>query len=214
MMYTTKEVQQKLNVSRDTWKRRYEEILEYLRLYWDYDIMPKGRSNVFVVNEEYAPLEALPRKTKSLEMKEFYKEETDKIVQVNPWNSGANIARQIISKDNKYDHKEGTATNYVRPILKEEYTVSEDRKWMRLEYSTFRYVELSEEEAEYLKELFTKHLGKASIADIIASEEAGYISKEIAYGKIKGSYNDAMEEFMERYGFRPIKIGKYEKSAF
>ena len=214
MKYSNKDVQEKLGVSPVTWKRRYDEILEYLRLYWDYELIQEGRSNVFVVNEEFAPLEKLPRKTKSVEMKEFYREQTDRIVQVNPWNSGANIARQIISKDNKYDHKEGTATNYVRPILKEEDTVSEDRKWMRLEYSTFRYVELSEEEVEYLKELFTKHLGKASIADIIASEEAGYISKEAAYGKIKGSYNDAMEEFMERYGFRPIKIGKYEKSAF
>ena len=209
-MYSTREVQQMLGVSRETWKRRYNEILEYLGLYWDYDIVPKGRSNSFEVKEEYAPLEPLPRKTKSIEMKQFYKEETDKIVKYNPWNSGANIARQIIAKENKYEHKEGTATNYVRPVLKEGYVVSEDRKWMRLDYGRFKYEELSEEQVEYLKGLFTKYLGKVDIADILASEEAGYISKEMAYSQIKGNYNMAMEEFVDRYGFRPIKIGKYE----
>jgi hypothetical protein len=61
----------------------------------------------------------LPRKTALKEIKAFYSEKTDDLININPWNTGANIARQIIAKDNRYDHKEGTAANYVRPILKE-----------------------------------------------------------------------------------------------
>ena len=53
-MFSTAEVQKMLKISRDTWKKRYDDILEYLSLYWDYEIITKGRSNYFHVKEEYA----------------------------------------------------------------------------------------------------------------------------------------------------------------
>lgn len=213
-MFSTAEVQKMLKISRDTWKKRYDDILEYLSLYWDYEIITKGRSNYFNVKEEYGELEPLPRKTKTKEIKEFYKEETDKIVKYNPWNSGSNIARQIIATENKYDHVEGTAANYVRPVLKEGYMV-EEKKWMKLNYTTFQYEELSQEEETYLQELFVKHLGKKDntkeIAKVIGDLKAGLISKEEGIEKIADrGYNQAMEEFKNNYGFRPTRVGKYE----
>lgn len=57
-------------------------------------------------------------------------------------------------------------------------------------------------------------MGEDSIADIIAEQEAGYKTKEEAYNNIKGFYDDAMEAFKNRYGFRPYKVGEYTKKAF
>lgn len=213
--YSTKEVQDKLQISKDTWKRRREEILEYLKGFWVYEIVTEGRCNCFVVYNETEDLKPLPRKTALKEIKAFYSEKTDDLINNNPWNTGANIARQIIAKDNRYDHKEGTAANYVRPILKEEYTITEHKEWHKPNYITFVYEPLEEEEKEYLNELFKKYmhrLSSESIIEAIAAEDAGYCTKEEAYDQIKGTYNQVMNEFKEKYGYRPIKIGKYEKN--
>ena len=69
MKYTTQELCQLLKISRDTLKRRREEILDYVSLFWDYEIITEGRTNYFVVKEEYSTLAPLPRKTKTKEMK-------------------------------------------------------------------------------------------------------------------------------------------------
>ena len=164
--------------------------------------------------EQYAEYEPLPRKGKAKEINDFYEKETDRIVERNPWNTGSNIAREIVSTKNKYDHAEGTAANYVRPILKNNYNVSLEKEWRKPNYEMFMYEALSEEELNYLKEMFNKYMGKkdADLANIIAAQEAGYCTKEEAFDTVKGWYNGAMDAFVEKYGYRPIKVGKYEKN--
>ena len=88
----------------------------------------------------------MPRKGKGKEIKEYYTDETDKIVERNPWNTGSNIAREIVSKKNKYNHAEGTAANYVRPILKNNYNISLEKEWRKPNYETFVYEVLTDEE--------------------------------------------------------------------
>lgn len=212
--YNTKEVQNLLGISKDTWKRRYEEIQEYLKLYWDYQTQEEGRCNYYIIIEEYGELQPLPRKKKSQEIKEFYAEETEHIIQYKPRNTGANIAREIVDKNNKYSHAEGTAANYIRPILKEDYKLSDKKDWCYINYENHTYEPLADEQLKFLKELFQQYMGEDSIADIIAEQEAGYKTKEEAYNNIKGFYDDAMEAFKNRYGFRPYKVGEYTRKAF
>ena len=212
MKYTTQELCQLLKISRDTLKRRREEILDYVALFWDYEIITEGRTNYFVVKEEYSTLAPLPRKTKTKEMKEFYSEKTHKIIKKKPWNSGSNIAREICATDNVFDHSEKTARDYVRPVLKNDFEIADDKQWMRINYVSFSYEPLSDEEISYLKEMFKKYIGRdaETIADIISEQRSGYLSKEEAYDKINNTYDAAMDKFMEKYGFRPIKVAKYE----
>lgn len=212
--YNTKEVQSLLGISKDTWKRRYEEIQEYLKLYWDYQTKEEGRCNYYIIIKEYGELQPLPRKKKSQEMKQFYAKETEHIIQYKPRNTGVNIAREIVDKNNKYSHAEGTAANYIRPILKEEYMVSDKKEWCCVNYDKYTYEPLTEKQLVYLKQLFQQYMGEESIANIVAEQEAGYRTKEEAFNSIKGLYNDAMEAFKEQYGFRPYKVGEYAKRAF
>lgn len=210
---TTTELIKLLQISGSTFKRRYTEIVEdYLPYFWNFKVSYKGRSVLYNVEEEYGELQPLPRKTKNI--KDFYVQKTDKIIESNPWNTGSNIARWVVATDNKFNHKEGTAANYIRPILKEEYNLSDERRWSEIDYEKYTYEPITQEQEKYLKELFEKYLGGEQIGNIIAERDAGYISKEQAYDKMEGNYNDAMKAFKEKYGFRPIKIGKYEKKAF
>jgi hypothetical protein len=60
--------------------------------------------------------------------------------------------------------------------------------------------------------MFKKYIGRDAevIADIISEQRSGYLSKEEAYDKINNTYDTAMDKFKEKYGFRPIKVAKYE----
>ena len=47
--YTTKEVQNLLGISKETWKRRKEEILLYLSFFWKYSVREEGRSVCYII---------------------------------------------------------------------------------------------------------------------------------------------------------------------
>ena len=213
-IYTTKEFQQALKITKHTWENRKIELLEHIKLYIDYEIVKLPHNAIgYKILEQYEEYEPLPRKSRVEEIKKFYTKETDNILQHNPWNTGANIAREITATNNKYNHAEGTAANYVRPILKSEYIVVEAKEWRKPNYSTFVYEEMNVEELEYLDYVFEKYLSQKNIIDTLAEEDAGYISKDVAYSCIKGMYNKAMDDFKQRYGYRPYKVGKYEKNV-
>lgn len=213
--YKIKEIQKLLNISVDTWKRRREEIIsEYLPQFWSFEIKQQGRMMIFQVLEEYAPLEPLPRKGKKPEVIQFYTQKTEAIVEVKPHNTGSNISREIFATDNKYNHAERTIANYVRPILKENYTVAE-KIWAETDYANYEYCPLNQEQLEYLKDKFRLYLGQNSmmIADALADHESGFILASEAIERMSKPYNNAMDDFIARYGFRPIKVGKYERNA-
>ena len=94
-----------LGISSDTWRRRLDEILEFLKQFWDYEIIPYKRSSLFIVKRVYGEVPKLPRKTRIKEIKEFYRQETENVIKINPWNTGTNVARTILSYSNPYEHK-------------------------------------------------------------------------------------------------------------
>ena len=214
MLYRKTELLNLLQISDDTWRRRKEDILEYLKTFWNYTIIPSGRSFNIEIKEEYAPLEPLPRKTKVKEIQEFYQKETENVIKTNPWNTGTNVARTILKYSNPYEHKVDTGSRYVRPILKEDYHLSTERKWCYLDIDRNLYIPISEEQEDCLKQIFKLYLSDDKTAEIMAAQDAGYITKDEVFNVLMGGYNDAMNKFIEIYGFRPIKIGEYMKNAF
>lgn len=212
--YTLQELKEKLKISKRQWEERKEEVLEYMKLFFDYDIVIKdGKGYKFIIKEQYCDYEPLPRKTKSKEISKFYEEEARHIIKYKPRNTSVNIAREINDMNNKYNHKLGTITNYVRPFVKENYTIDE-KEWCYVDYATNEYVQINKEQRDFLKELFQKYLTEEGVVEALAMEDAGYIDEKVAYKMIKSRYNAVMTLFKKEYGFRPFKVGKLREKAF
>lgn len=211
--YTLAEIKKALSITKWQWEERKSDLLAYLHLFFDYEITMKGRGYCFIIKEQYQDYEPLPRKTKAAEISAFYGAETDKIIEHKPRNTSSNLAREITETNNKYEHAVGTATNYICPYVKQNYTVGE-REWCKINYNTHSYDKISDDQLVFLKEQFKKYLNSEKIADIIADQEAGYISQEQAYNNLKAHYNDAMDAFKNKYGFRPYKAGELIKKAW
>lgn len=211
--YSLTEIKQILHISKRQWDERKEEVLEWLKVFFNYEINLKGHSYQFIIKEQYCEYEPLPRKSKVPEMKAFYENEADHILKYKPRNTGANIAREINARNNVYEHAEGTIANYIRPYLKANYTINE-KEWCYIDYITFTYNVIPEEQLKYLKTQFEKYLSSSTTADIIADVEAGYITKDEGYNNLKCHYNDAINAFRDKYGFRPYKAGELHKCAF
>lgn len=212
--YNLTELKEILHISKRAWTERKEELLEYFKLFFDYEIsISKGGSYQFTIKEQYAEYEPLPRKTKVPEIKAFYEQEVDHILQYKPRNTGSNLAREIICKNNKQNHKAGTAANYIRPYLKQNYDVH-DKEWCQINYETSSYDIITDKQLAFLKLQFEKYLNSTEVADILADEEAGYFTKEEVYGSLKARYDSAIKDFQAEFGFRPYKAGELRKKAW
>lgn len=211
--YTLTELKDILHISKRAWEERKSEVLEWMKLFFDYEITLKGRSYQFHIKQQLLEYEPFPKKKDIAEIKAFYERETDHILQYKPRNTGANLAREINAKNNQYNHKAGTIANYIRPYLKAKYEVG-DKEWCKINYVDYCYEPISEEERKYLSDLFNSYLSSATAADIIGDVEAGYINQEEGYARLKQRYNDAMTAFKEEYGFRPYKAGYLKRKAW
>ena len=212
--YTTKELLEVLHITKDSWKKRRDEYLVWFFNFFNYEVTTDGRTIFYEIKEIYGEYEPMPRKKKSEEIKQYYSKETENIVKKEPWNTGSNIARDIIENNkNKYNHTEGTIANYVRPIIRNEYDITE-KKWMRLMET---YEPLTKEQEAYLQECFQtfyERNGKTS-AELCADLECGLITKiefaQYLADQTFSQYTKAMDTFKIKFGFRPIKVPKLEK---
>ena len=66
------------------------------------------------------------------------------------------------------------------------------------------------------KELFKEF--RCNNSDVIAEYKSGYLNKDEAKDQIfnneEKNYDQVMQSFINKYGFRPIKVGKYEPKLF
>lgn len=211
--YTLTDLKKVLKISKRQWEERKEEVLKYMKFFFDYEITLKGRSYQFHIKKQYCDYVPLVKKKDMAEMTAFYEQETDHIITYKPRNTGSNIAREIAAFNNKYEHAEGTIANYIRPVLKRNYAIGE-REWCEIDYEHFTYNPIDEQQLKFLKEQFKKYLSSDNIADAIGDVEAGYITQDEAYKRLKTHYNDAMLAFKQKYGFRPYKAGELIKKAW
>lgn len=219
--YSLKDLLNILHITRDSWKKRRQEYLDWFNCFFDYEITMQGKNTFFIIKEVFGDYEPLPRKKKSIEVKEYYVQETSKIVKQEPTNTGSNIARNIVATNNKYAHKEGTASVYVRSILKEGYRV-DGKVWCKRTEDGLHYEPISEEQITYLNECITQQFKDDKVqeyaVDMYTDYEAGLITKKDfneAIGSMTGmAFLSAMDRFILRYGFRPMKIPMWVEGAF
>lgn len=90
-VYNLAELKYALHISKRQWEERKEELLDWLKLYFDYEIQTKGHTYQFNVKEQYSEYEPMPRKNKAPEIIAFYGTEVDHILQYKPRNTGSNL---------------------------------------------------------------------------------------------------------------------------
>lgn len=167
----------------------------------------------YILDSVIKPFET-PKDKNSKEVKmQFYKERTDDIVTKEPYNSGANIARNISATNNKYNVKEETISKYVRTILKGFY-ISIDDRWSRPSEDHLHYIPLTAEEVAYLQSLFKSKSNNDLNYKYCAEYEAGNIDRqeflELLGNNVLNDYQTIMTAFQEKYGYRPIKTKKFQ----
>lgn len=207
--YSTLELREVLNIKKSSWDRHREEILDYMKSFFNYKQSYIGNKVIYVIFEQYQ--DWVPYKKRDVEkQKAYYTEKTDQIISIQPRNTGSNIAR-IIDKNNMniYNHKESTIGNYVRPILNlRYYAAKESRTWCEYDKETLTYIPLDKEQLEYLYSYFK--VDDKAIFDIVADYRAGTITQEELGFEIemlnRCPYDYAVNKFMDKYGFRPIKV--------
>lgn len=218
-IYGLNELREMLNISDNSWRTRRDDILEHLKLYFDYEIFNKKSITYFNIKEQYADYEPLPRKNQTTQVIEYYTDETREIVKENPWNTGANIARNIIADNrNKYNHAEKTMSRYISNIIKQRFLPPDaDSEWRRLSENHLEYLPLTEEQQAYLLELITGD-NFSEIIDFYADYKAGYMSKSELAQKLIDSvdktYVTIMSQFKNRFHFVPVKVRKLEEGAW
>lgn len=215
--YSLNEVKAELGITKRAWDTRREEVLEYLKDFFDYEINYEGREKYFICYEilgEYIPL---PRKTKKADLDKFYKDETIAIVEKQPLNTGTNIARIIIKSNNKFDHAELTAARYVRPVIKDEYEKT-NIQWCKLDRDRNIYYPLTEEQNIFLQDecfqQWNSDKTKNEMLEVYKEQLEQYISGHIgrkdfcaAMGEFTlTKFEYATKKFELKYGFRPMPV--------
>lgn len=205
------------------WRERREELLDHLKKFFIYEIKVEGRYTNFYVQEQFAEYEPLGSKKDMEKIKQYYEGEVDRIVKQKPYNTGANISRNIIADGrNIFNHAEGTICNHVCPIVKENYIPPIcEKKWVRLSDDRLDYIPLNEEQLSYLYELIA-HNSKEGMhqkeIEAFADYKSGYIDehelKAVLMHNVGQSYGALMQMFKGKFGFYPMRVGKLQRCAW
>ena len=217
--FKRKELLSMMNITENQWKRRKEEILALLEDSCSFEIHTGGLNNclTFIIKEVYNDNPVLSSKaiiTREEKLKDYEKFTLEELPK-HPLNSIANLARNAVEDKKlkeKYAHRERTAMNYIRPVMKSDKVSAKQKYWARLEGNS--YIPLNKDEEQFLRQCFQDCMSVKEEYELMAMYENGDVEKETIkealFKKVKGSYDNAMNKFIEEYGFRPIKVTYWE----
>lgn len=137
-----------------------------------------------------------------------------------PWNTGAGIARDITFGNEyigkTYHHQVRTAYNYIQPITKENYNIT-DKQWRASVDGHYEDMEVAEinEWKQLLNACFGNRKDISMEQDLAILRENGDISEEDyknALAKLNDNkYQAALDMWKLKYGYRPIRVNRYER---
>ena len=216
--YSGEELCKVLGISRRQWYEIRDDIEDYLSRFFEWHFDYQHKTICYVITEILAPWEPVPRGVILQKIDKFYTRETHKIIEEQNWNTGSNVARKILKKDNRFNHSESTATRYVRPILNRDYTKSLDVKWMRLDNKTDTYIELTDEQYEYLQQLWNSSTTDIKSKIPYLEYLEGHITKQEycdqMLQKEESRWSTIFRKFKEKFGFTPVYTHQYLEAAF
>ena len=186
-------------VSKDTWKKKKEELLLHLQQFYEYECaynkFDRRKLDYHIIRKikDYEP-----PKGKKARQNEIYSKQIVKVIEKDNWQTPSNVSRII--KDNKeivaLKHKDGTI------------------------YENNRYITLEEEQITFLYQTFhnIRKENKKDDLSICSEYESGLISKEEMQEALSNNslncFIAAKQEFKEKYNHFPVKVPLYKLSAY
>ena len=232
-VYSTKDMYQFFGVSKDTWKKKKEELLLHLQQFYEYECaynkFDRRKLDYHIIRKikDYEP-----PKGKKARQNEIYSKQIVKVIEKDNWQTPSNVSRII--KDNKeivaLKHKDGTIYEYTRVNMRTMFGkeineggtmgIIADKVWCMLERENNRYIPLEEEQITFLYQTFhnIRKENKKDDLSICSEYESGLISKEEMQEALSNNslncFIAAKQEFKEKYNHFPVKVPLYKLSAY
>lgn len=192
--FTLSQFKKKFGITNYQWKNRKEDLLEHLKTFFDMDVLITDNNNyTFIVYEQLFEYEPLPRKVNEAK-REHYRQLTHQAIEKSPYNTGANIARNIKYNKQEMDNdKVDTISRYNCKVLKEDfYRNSDEAIWCYCDDDKLNYIPLDKEQLEFLYSLFggqQRERKQAFEAHVYSQERQKIITKREAKNKLH-NYNN------------------------
>lgn len=227
---TTDELIKFLGVSKNTWKKKRNELLENFGRYYEYEIEYKGRNKYYHILkqlDEYKPIEK-----KSVKRDKIYETNIISVIEDDNIQTAMNVSRIIKNKEDikNLKHTDGTIYEYTRvkmrtmfgTVVNEGGTkgIIEKKIWCKLMPNDNYYEELTEKEINYFYDIFRecKEEIKDEELEVFSDYQNGLITKDEMEKLISdcgfNCFISARNIFKNKYGYFPIKVPVYLLNIF
>ena len=198
------------NITEHQWKRRKEELLEWLKEFYNYKIIPGNPLTIEII-EEYGKYRPLPRKKYNPTERQQQKKKDYEIFTIAALgaefkpNSKSKISRDAIDSFGyeKYGHlsQKKVAERYVKEPFDKNAETNGNNVWVY--YDTYR--PMSEEVVEKWRMILREEkIGEQEAANAFYRQEQGEdVSVE------KGYYKKAVERFQREYHGTPVLVKEW-----
>lgn len=236
--YSTKELQKELGIAPTTWKTKKNEYLNSLSQAYEYEISYKGRSILYTFTAKIGDFEKPARKNSREKTDAVIRQFVRDVIEEDDLQTAANMSRRafesfvegIKTDVAKLGLKESTTKEYIRLNMREMFGTKineggtdgfiSEKVWCKLNAEYNVYEELSDDIVKSYYEIVQTVKSEIKKEDVCMFEDYqnGLISRE-EYGEMLINYNtnlfaQAKKMFAAKYGFYPIKVPRYQLSAF
>lgn len=203
-----------LGISKYSIERRKEDLLEWLKNFYDYELM--GKSPVYIkINDIFGEYKPLPKKKYDMSLRLKEQEEKQKrymaftIVALGDEykpNSKSKIARDAMQSFGKKDYGHINQKMVVQRYVKEPFDANAETNgnnvWVY--YSNYKVIE-EEVVNRWRMILREERIGEDEAANAFYKQEQGQdVSEE------QGYYRNAVQRFKEEYGETPVLVREWK----
>ena len=213
--YSLNQILKDLNIPLYQWKKRKEDLKEWLSNFYDYELI-EGKPNKIIFKAIYGEYKPMPRKAYNKakatreEKQKDYEDFIRKSIPKDSWKITSKVeeSRQAIEDFayEKYGHEspQSVATCYIGPAMESTCIKSEKTIWVNYK----NYKPLTEEQLKDWKSILSKNkIGEKEAANAFYRQSEGEdISKEI------GFYKKSLRDFKAKYQFSPILVYEWRQS--
>lgn len=220
-------------VSKDTWKKKKDNLLLHLQQYYEYEIKynenDRRKLDYHIIRKikDYEP-----PKGKKAKQNSIYSEQIINVIEIDNWQTAKNVSRIIKKRKEIMDlqHKDGTIYEYTRVNMRTMFGkeigeggtkgIITDKVWCVPDKDNSVYIALDDTQVKFLYNTFAalKRENRQDDLSICADYDSGLITKEEMQEKLSSNslscFIAAKSEFKAKFGYYPVKVPVYEISAF